>query len=345
MGSKGKVLVTGGSGYIAGFCIRQLLAEGWSVRTTVRSLKREAEVRETLGGAAKDPALLSFAAADLSADAGWPEAVAGADYVLHVASPIPTENPKSDDELVVPARDGTLRVLRAARDAGVKRVIVTSSTAAICYGHGSRSKPYTEDEWSDETNTADTSAYERSKTIAERAAWDFMAREGGALQMATVNPGAVLGPVLGRDFSASIEIVKKLLDGSVPGMPRMGWPLVDVRDLADLHVRAMTHEAAAGQRFLGAGPFLWMKDIAAVLKTRLPAAARKLPKFNLPDFAVRLVGLFDKTIQSRLFELGKERPASSEKSKRVLGWTQRPVEVTIADCAESLYATGVLPRP
>ncbi len=342
MGSRGTVLVTGGSGYIAGFCVRRLLEDGWDVRATVRSLSREREVRETLGGAALDSGRLAFAAADLAADAGWADAAKGVDYVLHVASPIPAVNPKDENELIAPARDGALRVLRAARDAGAKRVVMTSSTAAICYGRGSRSKPYTEDEWSDETNGADISAYEKSKTIAERAAWDFMKREGGSLELAVVNPGAVLGPVLGRDFSASIEIVRKLLDGSMPGLPRMGWPLVDVRDLADLHVRAMTHEAAAGERFLGAGQFLWLKDIAAILRARDPRAAKRVPTRGLPDFAVRLASIFDPTIRSRLFELGKERPASSEKAKRVLGWTQRPVEDSIADCAESLYATGVL---
>ncbi len=340
MSAKGIVLVSGGSGYIAGFCIRQLLEEGWTVRTTVRSLKREADVRATLGGAALDPGRLSFFVADLMADSGWAAAVSGADYVLHVASPIPTENPKSDDELVRPAREGTLRVLKAARDAGVKRVVVTSSTAAICYGHGSRARPYTEAEWSNATNLSDTSAYERSKTLAERAAWDFIKAEGGALEMATVNPGAVLGPVLGKDYSASIEIVKKLLDGSVPGCPRMGWPLVDARDIADLHVRAMTNPAAAGQRFLGAGDFLWMQDIGAALKEQRPALAKKVPSRNLPNWLVRIAAMFDATLRARLFELGKERRVDASKAKTLLGWTQRPVGTSIADCADSLLAVG-----
>ncbi len=340
MSAKGIVLVSGGSGYIAGFCIRQLLEEGWTVRTTVRSLKREADVRGTLGGAALDPSRLTFFAADLMSDDGWAAAVSGADYVLHVASPIPTSNPKSDDELVRPAREGTLRVLKAARDAGVKRVVVTSSTAAVCYGYGSRSRPYTEAEWSDATNLSDTSPYERSKTLAERAAWDFMKTEAGSLEMTTVNPGAVLGPILGKDYSASIEIVKKLLDGSVPGCPRMGWPLVDARDIADLHVRAMTHPAAAGQRFLGAGDFLWMQDIGAVLKKERPALAKKVPARNLPNWLVRIAAMFDPTLRARLFELGKERPVDASKAKTLLGWTQRPLSTSIADCADSLVAVG-----
>jgi dihydroflavonol-4-reductase len=342
MSQKGLVLVTGGSGYIAGFCIRQLLAEGWGVRTTVRSLSREKEVRDQIGGDALDASRLSFVAADLSSDNGWTDAVAGTDYVLHVASPIPTVNPKDDMELVAPARDGTLRVLKAARDAGVKRVVVTSSVAAIAYGGGGRPTPFTEADWSDETNKTDSSAYERSKTIAERAAWDFMKREGGALQMATVNPGAVLGPVMGKDYSASLEIVLKLLNGSVPACPRFGWPLVDVRDVADLHVRAMTNPAAVGQRYIAASEFGWMKDVAGMLKARLGDRAKKVPAGNLPDVVLRLLGLFDPIIGARMFELGKERRASSDKARKELGWTPRPVADTVADCGESLIAHGAV---
>ncbi len=343
MDSKGIVLVTGGSGYIAGFCILQLMREGWHVRATLRNLARDAEVRAWLDAAASDPERLRFVSADLNGDAGWNEAVRGVSHVLHVASPIPTVNPHDDEELIAPARDGTLRVLRVARDAGVKRVVVTSSTAAICYGHGSREKPYTEAEWSDPKNLRDSSAYERSKTYAEHAAWDFMKREGGALEMTTINPGAVLGPVLGPDFSASIEIVRKLMDGSVPGCPRMGWPLVDARDIADLHIRAMTHADAAGQRFLGAGEFLWMADIAKLLRERMPEIARRVPKRNIPDWMVRLTAIFDGTLRSRLFELGKKRAVDASKAKRVLGWAPRPAADTITDCAQSLIAHKLVP--
>lgn len=343
MDSNAKILVTGGSGYIAGFAIRQLLAAGWTVRTTIRNLSREQEVRSTLGGDAADPARLTFTAADLSHDAGWADAVNGVDYVLHIASPLPANNPKDDQELIVPAREGTLRVLRAARDAHVKRVVVTSSTAAVCYGQGSREKPYTEAEWSDPANLRDTSAYERSKIYAERAAWDFMQKEGGALEMVVINPGAVIGPVLGKDFSPSIEIVRKLMDGSVPGCPRLGWPLVDARDIADLHVRAMTHPAAAGQRFLGAGEFLWMADIAKILRERIPSHAARVPKRNLPNWLVRLTAMFDSTLRSRLFELNKLRRVDAAKAKRVLDWPQRPLADSIADCAQSLIAHNLVP--
>ena len=341
MQSKGLVLVTGGSGYIAGYCILQLLNEGWRVRTTVRDLKREVDVRRTL--AANDQERLTFRSTDLMADAGWAAAADKADYVLHVASPLPARDPRSDDELVRPAREGTLRVLRAARDAGVKRVVVTSSTAAVSYGHGGRTRPDTEEQWSDPTNIGDTSPYVRSKIHAERAAWNFIQTEGGALQMATVNPSGVLGPVLGSDFSTSIEIVKKLLDGSFPGCPRMGWPLVDVRDVADLHIRAMTHPDASGQRFLAAGEFLWFRDLASILKARLPEAAARVPTFVLPDWAVRLAAMFDPTTRSVLFELGKPRPVSTEKAQRLLGWCARPSADMVAECAQSLFDHGILP--
>jgi dihydroflavonol-4-reductase len=344
MADKGTVLVTGGSGYIAGFVIAQLLAEGWRVRATVRSLSREAEVRGTLAKIA--PAAtgdaLSFHAADLMSDAGWAEAVAAVDYVQHIASPIPTTKPKSDDELVVPAREGALRALRFARDAGVKRVVMTSSTAAITYGVApGRSGPFTEADWTDPTHP-DTSPYVRSKTIAERAARDFMAKEGGALEFVTVNPGAVLGPVLGRDFSASIEIVKKLMEGAFPACPRLGFPLVDVRDIADLHVRAMTAPDLNGERFLGAGDFYWMTDIAAVLKQGLGEQARKVPTGTLPDWLVRIIALLDPVTGSVTFELGRARPVSNAHASTRLGWVQRPAAESILDCARSLMVERIV---
>lgn len=342
MADRGLVLVTGGSGYIASFCMAQLLREGWRVRTTVRNLSREAGLRQTLAKLTDTGDCLQVVTADLNADAGWREAARGCDYILHVASPFPSKNPKSDDELVRPARDGALRVLAAARDEGVRRVVMTASTAAVAYGHGGRETPFTETNWSDETNLADSSAYERSKTIAERAAWDWIKREGGALELVTINPGAVLGPVLGRDFSASIDIVKKLMDGSLPGLPRFGWPLVDVRDIADLHCRAMLEAKANGQRYIGAGAFYWMGDVARILRERLPQLARRVPRRALPNWIVRLSALFDPVVRDRLFELGKLRPVSSEKARRELGWSPRSNDDAIVATAESLLSEGVV---
>ena len=339
---RGLVVVTGGSGYIAGYCIAQLLNEGWRVRTTVRNLGRAEEVRATIGNIAANAGAIEFAAADLNLDAGWTNAVAGADYVLHVASPVPTVDPKSDDELVRPARDGTLRVLKASRDAGVKRVVMTSSISAIIGGRGVQKKPFTEADWTDETNRSDTSPYDRAKTIAERAVWAWHKAEGGALELVTVNPALVLGPVLGSDFSSSLEVIKKLLDGSVPAVPGFGFPVVDVRDLAQLHLLAMTVPVAAGQRFIGSSDFLWMKDMAIILKQGLGNKARKVPSISFPDFLVRLFAIFDPVVRGRLFELGKRRLVSSDKARRMLGWTTRPAQETILDAATSLQLQGIV---
>ena len=337
-----RVLVTGGSGYIASYCIAKLLREGVQVRTTIRSMSREAGIRATIGKLVKSDERLEVVMADLNEDTGWREACSDCSGVLHVASPFPARRPKEDDELVRPARDGALRVLKASRDVGVRRLILTSSTAAVSYGHGGRSRPFTEADWSDPSVLADSSAYERSKMIAERAAWDWHAQEGGALELATVCPGAVLGPVLGKEHSASIEIVKRLIDGSMPGLPRFGWPLVDVRDIADLHVLALDAPAAAGQRYIGAGPFYWMKNVAQVLRSRVPEVAAKVPTRNLPDWLVRLSSLIDPVLRERMYELGKERSLSAEKAKHELGWMPRSNEDMIADTARSLLAEGVV---
>ena len=337
-----RVLVTGGSGYIASFCIAQLLQEGASVVTTIRSLGREAATRDAIGKLVNAHDRLEVVVADLDADAGWSKASRGCSGILHVASPIPSHAPKDDDELVRPARDGTLRVLKSARDAAVKRVVVTSSLAAVCYGHGSRTKPFTEADWSSPANRKDSSAYERSKMIAERAAWDWHAREGGALELVTICPGAVIGPVLGQDFSASIDIVRSLLGSSLPGLPRFGWPLVDVRDIADLHVRALRTPTAAGQRYIGAGPFYWLEDIARVLHERVPEMAAKVPRRRLPSWLVRLSAIRNPLVRARLYELNKHRPASAEKARRELGWVPRSNDDVIADTARSLVDNGLV---
>jgi nucleoside-diphosphate-sugar epimerase len=268
------VLVTGGSGFIGSRAILQLLASGHQVRTTVRSLKREVDVRAMLKEGGIEPGdRLSLVVADLESDAGWPQAVAGCDYVLHIASPFPPSLPKHEDELIVPAREGALRVLRAARDAGVKRVVLTSSFAAIGYGHKVQQAPFSESNWTDLAGD-DVQPYAKSKTLAERAAWDFIAREGGRLELAVVNPVGVFGPVLGPDYSTSILLVQRLLDGAMPGCPQLDFGVVDVRDVADLHIRAMTDPAAKGGRFLAvAGDFMSIRDIARVLKKGMGVSA------------------------------------------------------------------------
>lgn len=342
MTQNGRVLVTGGSGYIASFVIAQLLDAGWQVRATVRKLERAREATAAIATLSTQANAIEWVAATLDDDAGWAEAVSDCRYVLHVASPLPLANPKDDDELVRPARDGALRVLKAARAAGVSRVVMTSSTAAVTYGFGSRDTPWTEAAWSSPEDRSDSSAYERSKMIAERAAWDWLAREGAPMELVTICPGAVLGPVLGNDFSASIDIVRKLLDGSLPGLPRFGWPLVDVRDIAELHILAMEAPQAAGKRYIGAGPFFWMSDIAAVLRRDVPELARKVPRLRLPDWLIRMLARFDPVVRERLFELGKHRPVSNARAVGELGWSPRDNATMIADTARSLLEKGLV---
>ena len=276
-------------------------------------------------------------------DARWGHAAEGCDYVLHVASPFPPVQPKDPDELIVPAREGTLRVLRAGLDAGVKRVVVTSSVAAIRNTSEPLSTPLTEADWTDPDNL-DLTPYTRSKTIAERAAWDFVAERGETEKLAVVNPGGILGPLLGGGRSYSLEMVARLLRG-MPGTPKLGFSIVDVRDVADLHIRAMTAPEAGGERFIAVARFLWMAEVAAVLRERLGDAASKVPARSVPNLMVRAMGLFDPRIRSITGDLGKKVEMSSEKAQSLLGWSPRPVEETIVDCAKSLIDEGVVEVP
>src|SRR4051794_3258447 len=331
------VLVTGGSGFIGAHCIKRLHEDGYRVRTTVRSLAREGEVRDMVGDGP-----LEVVAADLTADAGWAEAVAGCAYVLHVASPFPLGRPKDEDELIVPARDGALRVLRAARDAGAARVVMTSSFAAIGYGHGHPDTVYDETTWTD-VDGPGVSAYAKSKTVAERAAWDFAEAEGGSLELSVINPVAVLGPLLGPDASTSIELVKRLVDGSMPGTPKVAYGLVDVRDVADLHVRAMNAPAAAGERFLALGEdFRWISEIAAWLREALPERAKKIPKRELPNLLVRVAARFDGSLRQLTPELGVRKRATNDKARRMLGWAPRGDREAVVATGESLLALGLV---
>jgi nucleoside-diphosphate-sugar epimerase len=337
------VLVTGGSGFIGSHCILQLLGTGHQVRTTVRNLKREGDVRALVReGGAEPGERLSFFAADLENNTGWPEAVAGCEYVLHVASPFPATLPKHEDELIVPAREGALRVLRVSRDAGVKRVVLTSSFAAIGYGQKPRTTPFDETDWTD-PNSEGVMPYVKSKTLAERAAWDFIAREGGGLELSVVNPVGVFGPVLGPDYSTSILIVQRLMDGAMPGVPQISFGAVDVRDVADLHIRAMTYPAAKGERFLAvAGDFLSMLEIANILKTRMGTTGRRVPTRRLPNWLVRLAALGDPAVKQILPELGTRKNATNKKAREVLGWTPRSNADSIVATAESLLRLGLL---
>ena len=336
------MLVTGGTGFLGGWCGAELLRRGYTVRTTVRDLRRSDDVRAALAAAGVDAGeRLSVVAADLNADDGWPEAVAGCDYVLHVASPFPPAQPKDPDELIAPARDGALRVIGASLDAGVRRVVMTSSVAAVRHGRApSADRPYDEADWTDPDDLRRT-PYVRSKTIAERAAWDYVRERDAESRLAVVNPGAIVGPVLSDDRSFSLQVIERLM-GGMPAVPRLGFVLVDVRDVADLHIRAMTAPPAGGERFLAVDRFLWMKDVARILRERLGQAAAKVPTRVAPDLLIRAMGIFDPSVRSIVSDLGVSTTYTAEKAKTTLGWETRPIEDSIADTAQSLIERGLV---
>nr|OQO28868.1 hypothetical protein B0A51_03450 [Rachicladosporium sp. CCFEE 5018] len=343
------VLVTGGTGFIGSHCILQLLQAGYQVHTTLRKASRADEIKEAVrnGGVSEAQANgIKFFTADLMKDEGWEEACVGSIYVLHVASPFPAAPPKHEDELIIPAREGTLRVLRAAKKAGtVKRVVITSSYAAIGYGHADRTTPYTETDWTDLDSGRPVPAYQKSKTIAEKAAWDFVKSDGGSLEVAVVNPVGVFGPLLSsKGDSTSLEIIKRMLEGALPGLPQISFGAVDVRDVASLHLLAMTNPKAAGNRYLAVadGPFISFKDISSFLKKGLPGQSKKVPTMQLPNFVLRLAALWDPAVRLITGELGKTNSASNSKAKTELGHVFKTSEESVISAAESLIKLGVV---
>ncbi len=332
-----RVLVTGGTGFLGKRTVAELLERGYDVRTTVRDLSREESVRADLAKAGLDPgARLEFAAADLMSDDGWPEAVADCRYVLHVASPFPPEQPKDPDELIVPAREGAKRAVAAALDAGAERIVLTSSVASIhADRENSEAQPLNEDDWTDGDDTS-VMPYTRSKTLAEQAAWALAEERGARDRLATVNPGAIIGPVLGAERSYSLQTIQRLIEGDMPAIPKLGFSFVDVRDVADLHIRAMTDPAAAGRRFVAVDRFLWLEEIAGILKERLGPDAKKVPTRVAPNPLIRLVAVFDKSVKPIVGDLGKRTWMSSERARTELGWEPRPIGDSVEDCARSL---------
>jgi nucleoside-diphosphate-sugar epimerase len=330
------VLVTGGTGFIARWCIVELLQRGYLVRTTVRSPSRESAVRDAVSRVVDPGDRLTCVVADLKSDDGWDDAVAGCDYVLHVASPLGLDG---SGDLVAPARDGALRVLCAATAEGVKRVVLTSAA------NTASPSSYRDEGISDETlwtdpETPGVQAYRRSKTLAERAAWKFMETADGPTTLTTVLPGAVFGPILDAKNLGSVQVIGRMLRGRMPGTPRIGLEVVDVRDIADVHIRAMTAPEAAGQRFLATGEFMWMGDIAAVLRDRLWPDGAKVPTRTIPDTIVRLVALFDPEMRSITPGLGRKNRHTTAKAQELLGWRPRPAAETVVDCARSLIENG-----
>jgi nucleoside-diphosphate-sugar epimerase len=332
-----RVLVTGGSGYLGTQLIAALLRDGRQVRATVRSADSEAEVRAAVRRGAADDAGLEVVAAGLTADEGWAAAAGGCQEVHHVASPM--AQPDNPDEVIVPAREGTLRVLRAARDAGARRVVLTSSFAAVGYSPKPEAKyaeagyaeagyaeaGYTEADWTD-PDTPGLAPYPRSKAIAERAAWDFIGREGGDTELVVVNPTFILGPALTTHARSSLQLVKAMLDGTMPVVRRQRFGVADVRDVADLHIRAMAAPQAAGRRYLALadGPTISFLEMAQLLRERLGPLADRVPTEEAPGpEPARLI-------------------IRNDRAKQELGWRPRPAETTIVETAESLRDLGLL---
>ena len=329
------VLVTGGSGYVAGWCIAGLLRGGHMVRTTLRDSSKEPQLRSAIRSAGVSDAGLSVVIADLTQDAGWDAAMTGCGVVLHVASPL-GGGAGDTGGFFAPARDGTLRVLAAATKAGVRRVVMTSAAATA-------RPPLHSEQVSDETIWADPEdpqfdAYRRSKILAERAAWDFMKTAGGSTEFVTILPGAVFGPVLTAEVPGSVQIIAQMLRGRPAALPRFGFWVVDVRDLADLHIRAMTVPEAAGERFIAAGEFMWMEDIARTLREGLGQRAARTPRRRLPNVVVRLLLPFLPQLKGLAPLLGRRFMLTSAKARRVLGFSPRPAAETVVDCAESLLS-------
>jgi len=346
-----RVLVTGGTGFIGSHAIVQLLEAGYRVRTTVRNLSRADEVRALAAAGAASSGLkiptetIAVVAADLLSDEGWAEAVADCRYVLHVASPFPVTQPKDENELIVPAREGALRVLKAARDAGVARVVLTSSFAAVGYSPKTHDGDYTEADWTDPA-TPGITAYVKSKTLAERAAWDFIQSEGGSLELSVVNPVGVFGPAWGTDLSTSVELMRLMLTGGVPVIPPISTSIVDVRDVASLHLLAMSHPAAAGERFLAvAGPPMTFAELASLLREHLGPAAAKLPSRTISAGMVRFLAVFIPRLRELVPQLGQVKGASHDKATTLLGWTPIPVAEAVTASADSLVALGLVPTP
>lgn len=343
------VLVTGGSGFLGSYCTLYLLEAGYVVRATVRTISKSSAVKEALKNAGVTESSLdrlSFFAVDLTKDEGWDKATSGCTYVLHVASPFPSRLPKHENDLIIPAREGSLRVLRAAKAAGVKRVVLTSSFAAVGYGHPAQSSPFTEESWTN-ISGSDVAPYTKSKTLAERAAWDFIkSPEGQGLEMSVVNPVGIYGPVLSGDFATSIILVQRLLNGNLPGCPNLTFGIVDVRDVASLHLLAMTSPAAAGERFLAIAPrSMTVQEIAITLKRKLPELSKRTPTRVLPNFLIRIVALFDPATASVIPQLGKFKDATNIKAKELLGWEPRSREDAIVATAESLVKLGLVTMP
>jgi dihydroflavonol-4-reductase len=341
MSGSSPILVSGASGFVAIHTIIQLLEQGYNVRGTIRSLAKESEVRETIAKYVQANDRLEIVPADLEQDAGWEEAMKGVEYVLHVASPFPLYEPTHEDELIIPAVNGTLRVLRAAHKAKVKRVVQVSSNAAISSGHNGENRTFTEDDW---TMLDKVGAYPKSKTLAELAAWDFIRSEENKnkMELVTINPPLILGPIPNKNFRTSVELIRTYMLGKVPGVGRIKMGIVDVRDVAAAIILAMKTPEAAGNRFLCSAAVPWLKEIAQILHKEYAKRGYKIPTLQFPSSLIRLIALFDKRIALVTDSLDWDFELSNEKAKRILKWNPRPKEEAILSMAESLIEQGLL---
>lgn len=343
MSRRKKILVTGGSGFIAKHIILQLLNEGFEVRASVRSMDRSAEIMDAMVLHAKNTAdldkRLTFCELDLTSDAGWDEALQNCQALMHTVSPFPLDQPEDEDEIIRPAVDGTLRALSAAQTAGVERIILMSSVVAIYNKRlaAGRSR-YDETDWSD-THSPMATAYSKSKTQAEKAAWNYV-REHTELKLTTICPSLVLGPPLDGKIGSSLKVIARLMEGKDPMVPNLGMALVDVRDIAQMHVRALQRPESAGNRFIGSERFMWMRDIALVLKAEYPD--RKIPLRVAPDWLMRLMGMFDKTIKGILPSLGHEVPLDNAASAEILGIEFIEARQAIRTSASSLIRENIV---
>jgi dihydroflavonol-4-reductase len=334
-----KVLLTGASGYIGKHVALQLLNDGYAVRASVRSLKKADEVRNAVR-----PHLLvqtdlesrlTFVELDLEKDAGWDDALKGIDVLMHTASPFPIASPKNEDEVIVPAVQGTLRALKAAHKAGVKRVVLTSSVAAI-YGTNlpEGKSAFDESVFSDINHPVGRQTYTKSKTLAESAAWDFIKSTAPEIVLTTINPVLVLGAPLDQNFGSSVSIIERILSGKDPMLPNLSFSIVDVTDVAKMHVEAISSQDAFGQRIIASSGMRSFVEIAKFLKGKFPHS--KIKTTQAPDFIIKLLSLFDADIKSILPLLGDRTPVNSDKAQQVLGINFRSPEDSILETAEFL---------
>lgn len=337
-----RVLLTGVTGFLGSHTAIQLLNKGYEVVGTLRSKDRISSIRKVIAKHTTNVGNLTFEVANLNDSKIWSELTKNIDYVQHIASPFPRELPKNENDLIVPAKQGTLEILKAGAENNVKRVVMVSSSAAVLYGKtkSELNKVFNENDWTDETNLKDTTPYFRSKTIAEKAAWDFIGQNGSGMELTTILPGAILGTVLEEDYGTSANIVVKILDNSLPALPKIGFEIVDVRSLADLLIKAMELPQAAGNRYLASAGYLTFKEIAQILKQQYPD--RKIPTRELPNPIARLFSIFEASLKPILIELGVRRKTEIGKAKNELQWQPVSVRETVIECAKSVFENGIV---